>query len=79
MQDADRLDALGAVGVARTFAFGGSHGRPLEDSIEHFHEKLLLLRDEMNTPAGRAMADERHAFLERFLEQWNRETNEGEP
>ncbi|MBQ9044834.1 MAG: HD domain-containing protein [Oscillospiraceae bacterium] len=79
VQDADRLDALGAVGVARTFAFGGSHGRPLEDSIEHFHEKLLLLRDEMNTPAGRAMADERHAFLERFLEQWNRETNEGEP
>ena len=49
VQDADRLDAIGAVGIARTFAFGGSHGRALDSSIEHFYEKLLLLKDRMNT------------------------------
>ncbi len=73
VQDADRLDALGAIGAARTFAYGGKHGRSLEDSIAHFHEKLLLLRDTMNTPEGRAMADKRHAFLQAFLEEWDAE------
>ena len=49
IQDADRLDAIGAIGIARTFAYGGKHGRTPEDSIAHFHEKLLLLKDLMNT------------------------------
>ena len=74
VQDADRLDALGAVGVARTFAYGGEHGRPLEDSIGHFHEKLLLLKDELNTETAREIAAPRHAFLERFLEEYERES-----
>ena len=74
VQDADRLDAVGAVGIARTFAYGGSHGRPLEDSIGHFSDKLLLLADTMNTDSARRMARERHAFLELFLEHWRSET-----
>ena len=74
VQDADRLDALGAVGIARTFAYGGKHGRPPEDSIAHFHEKLLLLKDMMNTDQAKAIAAERHAFMEDFLREWNRET-----
>lgn len=74
VQDADRLDALGAVGIARTFAFGGSHGRPPEDSIGHFHEKLLLLKDMMNTGKAKEIAEERHAFMEDFLREWDRET-----
>lgn len=73
VQDADRLDAIGAVGVARTFAYGGEHGRSLEDSVAHFHEKLLLLAEEMNTAAGREMALERHAFLEAFLREYEKE------
>jgi len=75
VQDADRLDALGAVGVARTFAYGGEHGRPMDDSIRHFHEKLLLLKSLMNTETGRQMAEKRHAFLEAFLEEYNDETS----
>ena len=75
VQDADRLDALGAVGVARTFAYGGEHGRPMDDSIRHFHEKLLLLKSLMNTETGRQMAEKRHAFLEAFLEEYNAETS----
>ena len=74
VQDADRLDALGAVGIARTFAYGGGHGRPPEESIAHFHEKLLLLKDMMNTEKGREIAEERHAFLEAFLREWEKET-----
>ena len=82
VQDADRLDALGAIGIARTFAFGGSHGRPIHDpagedkttSIQHFYEKLLRLKDKMNTPTGRRMAQRRHEFLEtylhEFMEEW---------
>ena len=77
VQDADRLDAVGAVGIARTFAFGGSHGRDLEDSIRHFHEKLLLLTGMMNTDAAKALAAERHEFMLDFLRQWDRETGNG--
>ena len=73
VQDADRLDALGAIGIARTFAYGGKHGRPPEDSIAHFHEKLLLLKELMNTETGREMAESRHAFMEKFLEEWEKE------
>ena len=76
VQDADRLDAIGAVGVGRTFAYGGKHGRPPEDSIAHFHEKLLLLKDLMNTPAAKNMAEKRHAFMEAFLREWAEETEE---
>ena len=67
VQDADRLDAMGAIGIARTFAFGGERGRSIEDSVQHFYDKLLLLKDEMNTEAGRQMAEERHNFMEQFL------------
>lgn len=94
VQDADRLDALGAIGIARAFAYGGCKGRPLYDpevppeqhtsfeaykkgagpTLNHFYEKLLLLKDRFNTAAGRRLAQERHAFLveylRRFLEEW---------
>lgn len=73
VQDADRLDAIGAIGIARTFAYGAKHNRPGADSIAHFHEKLLLLKDRMNTSRGREMAKPRHAFLEQFLEEWEKE------
>lgn len=83
VQDADRLDAMGAIGIARTFAYGGAHGRPIyapgDDrcSIAHFHEKLLLLKDRMNTATGKALALERDRFLrtylETFLSEWNDE------
>jgi len=93
VQDADRLDAIGAIGVARAFAYGGWKGQPLfepgrdpvlHDSAEayrtgagstvnHFHEKLLLLKDLMNTDAGRRIAEERHRFLETFLERFHAE------
>ena len=73
VQDADRLDAMGAIGIARTFAYGGKNGRSLESSIEHFHEKLLKLKDELNTPEALDLAKERHAFLELFLVEYKRE------
>lgn len=69
VQDADRLDAIGAIGVARTFAYGGAHGRSLESSVQHFHDKLLLLAGEMNTEEGRRLAEARHAFLVAFLQE----------
>ena len=75
VQDADRLDAIGAIGIARTFAFGGKHGRSLESSIAHFHEKLLLLKDLMNTGKAREMAEARHTFMEEFLREWALEAN----
>ena len=73
VQDADRLDALGAIGIARTFAYGGRHGRTPDDSIIHFHEKLLLLKDRMNTAKGKELAETRHSFLELFLKEWEKE------
>ena len=83
VQDADRLDAMGAIGIARTFAYGGAHGRAIYNpgdescSIAHFYEKLLLLKDRMNTPSGKRMAEERHRFLETFLDtflaEWSAE------
>ena len=73
VQDADRLDAMGAIGIARTFAYGGKAGRGLESSVAHFHEKLLLLKDMMNTREAREIAEERHKFMEEFLEELGRE------
>ena len=70
VQDADRLDAMGAVGIARTFAYGGEHGRPMKESVQHFYDKLLKLKSLMNTETGRMMAEKRHAFLEMFLEEY---------
>ncbi len=78
VQDADRLDALGAIGIARTFAYGGEHGRPMRESVQHFHDKLLLLKELMNTETGRQMAERRHAFLEEFLKEYQLETAEFE-
>ena len=95
VQDADRLDAIGAVGIARTFAYGGAKGRSLYDwserpraemteeeyrnkptsSATHFYEKLLLLKDRMNTETGKQIADERHQFMLSFLEQLKKETD----
>ena len=76
VQDADRLDAVGAIGIARTFSYGGAHGRSLEASVAHFHEKLLKLKDLMNTETAKTLAEKRHAFLLAFLEELQKETNE---
>ena len=74
VQDADRLDAMGAVGIARTFAYGGKSERDMDSSVEHFHEKLLLLKDMMNTKEAREIAESRHSFMEQFLTEFERET-----
>lgn len=73
VQDADRLDAMGAIGIARTFAYGGEHGRPLEQSVQHFYDKLLLLKDEMNTETAKEIAKQRHVFLENYLAELRKE------
>ena len=78
VRDADRLDALGAIGIARTFAYGGSRGRRMHDpegldqnaSIQHFYDKLLRLKDDMLTPTGRRLAEERDRYMRQFLEQF---------
>lgn len=75
VQDADRLDAMGAIGIARTFAYGGKVGRPLEDSLKHFDDKLLLLKDEMNTEAAKRIAEHRHKYMEEFLAEFHDETD----
>lgn len=95
VQDADRLDALGAIGIARTFNYGGFKNRKLYDpeitpklnmspseykasnapTINHFYEKLLLLKDKMNTETGRKIAIERHQFMETFLDHFYAEWN----
>lgn len=75
VQDADRLDAMGAIGIARTFAYGGKVGRPLEDSLRHFDDKLLLLKDEMNTEAAKKIAEHRHKYMEEFLAEFHDETD----
>ena len=83
VQDADRLDAMGAIGIARTFAFGGSRGRAIHDpdgfdpqtSIQHFYDKLLRLKDLMNTSCGRRFAQQRdqfmHSFMDEFYGEWD--------
>lgn len=76
VQDADRLDAMGAVGIARTFAYGGKHSRSLEDSIKHFSDKLLRLKAMLNTDKAREMAEDRHSFMKDFLDEWEKETGE---
>jgi uncharacterized protein len=68
LSDADNLDAMGAVGIARTFIRAGEHGRGIADATGHFHEKLLNLKDLMYTESARSIAEERHAFLVAFLE-----------
>lgn len=81
VQDADRLDAMGAIGIARTFAYGGSMGRRLHDpagedrttSVQHFYDKLLKLEGLMNTASGRKLARERHEFMEEYLQHFYRE------
>lgn len=90
VQDADRLDALGAIGIARTFNYGGFKNRQLYNpaippklnmnkeeyknsespTLNHFYEKLLLLKDKMNTPTGKKLAEQRHHFMEHFLSQF---------
>lgn len=74
VQDADRLDAIGARGIARTFAYGGKVGRSLDDSVQHFYEKLLLLKDEMNTDAAKEIAKTRHEYMEGFLKEYYEES-----
>lgn len=73
VQDADRLDALGAIGIARTFAFGGERGRTINDSIQHFYDKLLHLKNEMNTDEGKRIAETRHHFMKDFLREFEQE------
>ena len=79
VQDADRLDALGAIGIARTFSYGGRNGRLIygsndgKDSVNHFHDKLFNLAKLMNTKEGKILAKERTDFMEEFLNQLNKE------
>ena len=76
VQDADRLDAIGAIGIVRAFSYGGKHGIAMEDSILHFHSKLLLLQKLMNTKKAMDIAQSRHIFMQSFLEELNMELRE---
>ena len=73
VQDADRLDAMGAIGIARTFAYGGARGRSLEESLAHFDEKLLRLYDLLSTDAARELAAQRRDLLRQFYDQFKEE------
>ena len=73
VQDADRIDAMGAMGIARTFAYGGAKNRPLEDSLAHFDQKLLLLYDLLSTDAAKELALPRFEFLKSFYKQYQDE------
>jgi uncharacterized protein len=74
VQDADRLDAIGAIGIARCFTFGGAKGtRSLEESVEHFHDKLFKLEGMMKTETGKVLAAERTRVLRDFVDCWKRE------
>jgi uncharacterized protein len=77
LSDADKLDAIGAIGIARVFMYSGEHGRDIEASIRHFEEKILKLKDLMYTETARRIAEGRHRFTEEFLERLRREI-EGE-
>jgi uncharacterized protein len=74
VQDADRLDAIGAIGIGRCFTFGGSRGRGMPDSIQHFEEKLLRLEGIMKTRTGREMARARTGRIREFMRWWDEET-----
>lgn len=74
VQDADRLDALGAVGIGRTFTFGGARGRKMEETIQHFEDKLENLEALMKTETGRTMAKERTRRIKEFRNWWVEET-----
>jgi len=73
LSDADKLDAMGALGICRAATYGVEHGRPLGDFVAHFHEKLLKLRDRMYTEEARRLAELRHRFMLEFLYQLDRE------
>lgn len=73
VQDADRIEALGAIGVGRTFAYGGHSGASMEDTRRHYDEKMALLLPLFKTEAGRAIATERAAFMADFFKQYDRE------
>ena len=78
VQDADRLDAIGAIGIGRAFAFGGSRGRRMHDpegvdktaTVEHFYDKLFKLKDLMTTATGKLLAQQRDEFMHSFLDQF---------
>jgi len=73
LSDADKLDAIGAIGVARAFIFSGERGRGIEETIRHFEEKLLKLKDMLYTETARRIARKRHEFLEEFYDEIRRE------
>ena len=74
VQDADRLDAIGAIGIGRCFTFGGAKGvRSLKDSMDHFEDKLLKLKAMMKTNSGKAMAEERSSRIREFMGWWQDE------
>ncbi len=77
LSDADKLDAMGAIGVARAFLYSGEKGRSIEDTLKHFEDKLLRLKDMLYTETARKMAVERHEFLVKFYEEIKKELTSG--